>query len=116
MGEGRALVAHLTINVPKDLVDDLRAELQRALLSRATALRHALDAYLDSSGPLDDLDGALVELRDLDHALVQLPPVTVASTITAHPETLTDALRALVPRRPDDILLFELLRTVEGGR
>ena len=108
-------MAHLTINVPEELVDDLRRELQRTLLERAGALRRALDAYLHRNGPLDEIEGALVELRDLDHAVVQLtgPPAPVA--VTAHPEVLADALRTLLHTRPADAALRELLRSVEWG-
>jgi hypothetical protein len=108
-------MAHLTIDVPEVLVDDLRHELQRALFERAATLRRALDAYLDASRPLDDVEGALVEVRDLDHALAQLggPPGAVA--LTAHPEILADALRPLADARPADTTLADLVRAVEWG-
>jgi hypothetical protein len=108
-------MAHLTINVPEDLVDDLRRELQRTLVDRAAALRRALDAYLDSGGPLDDVEGALVELRDLDHALAQLPAAAAPAAVSAHPELLADALRALLAARPADSALREVARAVEWG-
>jgi hypothetical protein len=98
-------MAYLTITVPADLVDDLRRELRGTLAERAAALRRALD----------DIEGTLVELRDLDHALAQLagPPGPVP--LTAHPEVLADALRALLDTRPTDVTLLELVRTVEWG-
>jgi hypothetical protein len=88
-------MAHLTINVPEELVDDLRREIRRALVERAAALRRALDAYLNGTGPLDDVEGPVVELRDLEHVLGQLagPPGPVS--VSGHPEVLADALRAL---------------------
>jgi hypothetical protein len=91
-------VAHLTIDVPEDLVDDLRRELRRAHAERAAALRRALDAYLETNQRLDDVEGALVELRDLDAALAQVGWVAGPAaplTVTAHPEVLADALDAL---------------------
>jgi hypothetical protein len=108
-------MAHLTINVPERLVDDLRRELRAALVVRAAALRRALTAYLDAARPLDDLEGALVELRDLDAALTQLVDPPEPAVLTAHPEVLADALRALLAARPGDTTLAELVRTVEWG-
>jgi hypothetical protein len=100
-------MAHLTIIVPEDQADALRRELRRAHARRAAALRHALDRYLESHERLDDVAGALVELRDLHVALAQIGwertavPGDVA--VTAHPEVLADAaaaagLRALARR------------------
>jgi hypothetical protein len=108
-------MAHLTINVPEELVDDLRRELRRAHARRAAALQRALDAYLASRGPLDDIDGALVELRDLDEALGQLPVAAAPLALTAHPEVLADALSALLAVRPADAVLRALVRSVEWG-
>ena len=108
-------MAHLTINVPEELVDDLRRELQRTLLARAAALRRALDTYLAAGGPLDDVEGALVELRDLDQALAQVPAAAAPVALTAHPEVLADTLCALIDARPGDAALHELLRSVEPG-
>jgi hypothetical protein len=108
-------MAHLTINIPEELVDDLRRELCRALVERAAALRRALDGYLDSGGSLDHVEGALVEVRDLDQALAQLAGPAGPVSVTAHPEVLTDALRALLHARPGDAVLQELVRVVNGG-
>ena len=91
-------MAHLTISVPRDRVDELRRHLLRAHARQARALRNALDTYLVSHDRLDDVYGALVELTDLDEAIGQLgwspvdPPR--ALTVSAHPEVLTDVLRA----------------------
>lgn len=91
-------MAHLTISVPEDRVDELRRHLIHAHAERARALRTALDSYLVSHERLDDVHGALVELSDLDEAIGQLgwtasdPPRAV--TLSAHPELLADALRA----------------------
>jgi hypothetical protein len=92
-------MAHLTISVPRELVDDLRRALLRAHAERAAALRRALDAYLASHERLDDVQGALVELADLDEAIAQLgwapadPPRSVE--LSGHPEVLADALRSI---------------------
>lgn len=92
-------MAHLTISVPKEHVDELRRELLRVHAERAAALRRALDAYLESHERLDDVEGALVELTDLDAALSQLgwasQPEPRDVELTAHPELLEDALRRL---------------------
>jgi hypothetical protein len=108
-------MAHLTINVPEELVDDLRRELRRTLAERAAALRRALDAYVNAAGPLDDVEGGLVELRDLDHVLLQLAAAPGPGSVTGHPEVLADAVRALAQTRPADAALLELLRAVEWG-
>jgi DNA-binding MarR family transcriptional regulator len=96
-------MAHLTISVPGDLVDDMRDELSRAHAERAAAVREALEAYLVSHERLDDVHGALVELTDLDEALGQLgwEPAGDAQPVelTAHPEVLADALAAIEGRR-----------------
>lgn len=105
-------MAHLTIDVPEELVDDLRRELRRGLADRVAALRRALDAYADSGGPLDAVEGAVVELRDLDDALAQLPAGAGNVAMTAHPEVLADALEALRAARPADPTLAALLRAV----
>jgi predicted short-subunit dehydrogenase-like oxidoreductase (DUF2520 family) len=105
-------MAHLTIDVPDGLVGPLRGQLRRAHSECVAALRHALDAYVDG-GDLDAVEGALVELRDLDAALAQL----VASSpfaVTAHPEVLADAVGALLVARPHDTALHALARVVEG--
>jgi hypothetical protein len=92
-------VAHLTISVPKEHVDDLRRELLRAHAERAAALRRALDAYLRTHERLDEVEGALVELADLDEALGQLgfAPAAEPSPVSlrVHPEVLADALCVL---------------------
>jgi metal-responsive CopG/Arc/MetJ family transcriptional regulator len=92
-------MAHLTISVPEEHVDELRRELLRAHADRAEALRHALDAYLESHARLDEVEGALVELVDLDEALTQLGWTAAderrAVELSVHPEVLADALRAL---------------------
>ena len=112
-------MAHLTISVPEQYVGDLRRELLRAHAQRAAALQRALDAYLESHERLDDVEGALVELADLDAALSQLgwvpdaPPR--AAALTAHPEVLGDALRAALAARGEPSALLALLRVVEGG-
>jgi hypothetical protein len=91
-------MAHLTISVPRDRVDELRRHLLHAHARQARALRDALDGYLVSHERLDDVHGALVELTDLDEAIGQLgwtatrPPRAV--TLSAHPEVLADAARA----------------------
>lgn len=108
-------MAHLTVNVPEELVEDLRRELRRVLVERAAALRRALAAYLDSGGGLDAVEGALVELRDLDHALAQLAGARGPVVLTAHPEVLADALRALVREQPANATPRDLLRSVEWG-
>src|SRR5215211_3800408 len=91
-------MAHLTISVPRDRVDELRRHLIRAHAERAGALRNALDNYLVSHERLDDVHGALVELTDLDEAIGQLGWAAAhaprAVTLTAHPEVLADVLRA----------------------
>ncbi len=98
-------MAHLTINVPEEHVDDLRRALLRAHAGRAAELRRALDAYLDTHDRLDEVEGALVELRDLHEALGRLgweataPPRPVL--LRAHPEVVADALRALPPDARD---------------
>jgi hypothetical protein len=87
-------MAHLTISVPGDRVDELRRRLLRAHAQRAAALRDALDRYLVSHERLGDVHGALVELTDLDEAIGQLgwtasrPPRAV--TLSVHPEVLAD--------------------------
>jgi hypothetical protein len=119
-------MAHLTIYVPEEHVEDLRRELLRAHAERAAALRSALDTYLDSNERLDDVEGALVELRDHHEALAQIgwttaePPAGVS--VTAHPEVLADALEAMLAgaRATDDPLaartstLRELARAARG--
>jgi hypothetical protein len=96
-------MAHLTINVPEEHVDDLRRALLRAHADRAAELRRALDAYLDTHDRLDDVEGALVELRDLHEVLGRLgwesaaPPRPVR--LSAHPEVIADAVCALSPER-----------------
>jgi hypothetical protein len=89
-------MARLTITVPKELVDELRRELLRAHADRAAMLRRALDEYLVSHERLDDLEGALVELTDIDEALRQVGWTPAAAPqdveVTAHPEVLADAL------------------------
>ena len=102
-------MAHLTVNVPREVVDGLRRELLAAHAERAAALRRALDAYLATHERLDEVHGALVELQDLHEALAQLgwaparEPRAVA--VTAHPEVLADALRAV--GTPDLLLRAE---------
>jgi hypothetical protein len=92
-------MAHLTIHVPKEHVDDLRRELLRGHADRCETARLALAAYAESHAGLDLLEGALVEVRDLHDALEQLgweatsAPSGIA--LTVHPEVLADALRAL---------------------
>jgi hypothetical protein len=111
-------MAHLTINVPEELVDDLRRELLRAHGACAAELRRALDAYLDSHTGLDAVEGALVELRDLDTAVAQLgwaPNRRGSATVTAHPEVLADALRALAASGRASGALRALARLVERG-
>ena len=91
-------MAHLTINVPRDRVDELRRVLLHAHARQVRALRASLDRYVVSHERLDDVHGALVELTDLDEAIAQLgwaaahPPRSM--TVSAHPEVLADALRA----------------------
>jgi hypothetical protein len=112
-------MAHLTINVPEELVDDLRRELLRAHGARAAELRRALDAYLDSHTGLDAVEGALVELRDLDAAIAQLgwaPGRRGPATVTAHPEVLADALRARAASGRPSESLRALTRRVERGQ
>jgi hypothetical protein len=106
-------MAHVTISVPEELVDDLRRELHRALVERAAALRRTLDAYLDTGAPFDDVEGALVELRDLDDAHSQLLGAAGPVVVTAHPEVLSDALGALLHARPADAALRASIRAVE---
>jgi hypothetical protein len=109
-------MAHLTINVPEELVDDLRRALLRAHAERAAALRRALDAYLGSHDGLDEVEGALVELRDLDEPLAQLgwaPGRCAPVTVTGHPEVLADALRALTASGAPSAVA--LARIVERG-
>jgi hypothetical protein len=93
-------MAHLTISVPRDRVDELRRHLIRAHAERARALRDALDRYLVSHERLGDVNGALVELTDLDEAIGQLgwtaEQPSHAVTLSAHPEVLADALPDLV--------------------
>jgi hypothetical protein len=100
-------MAHLTISVPEEHVDDLRRELLRAHAERAASLRRGLDAYLESHDRLDDVDGALVELGDLDAALAQLGWASVAGAhavvLTAHPEVLADALRPMLAAAIGDL-------------
>jgi hypothetical protein len=108
-------MAHLTINVPEELAGDLRRELRRAHAERADALRRALDAYREGGARLDDVEGALVELRDLEDALAPLARRAGPVTVTAHPEVLAEALHALLAVRPDDAALRALARTVDGG-
>jgi hypothetical protein len=114
-------MAHLTVGVPEELVDDLRRELARAHAERAVAARRALDAYLVAHERLDDVQGALVELGDLDEALTQLgwapAPEPRAVVLSAHPEVLADALRAVLERvaGPARAAALELARAVERG-
>jgi hypothetical protein len=111
-------MAHLTINVPEELVDDLRRELLRAHGARAAELRRALDAYLDAHTGLDAVEGAVVELRDLDAPLAQLgwaPGPRGPIAVTAHPEVLADALRALAASGRSGAALRALARRVERG-
>jgi hypothetical protein len=108
-------MAHLTINVPEDLVDDLRRQLRATHAECAAALRRSLDVYTDAGGCLDDVEGALVELRDLDTALAALDVPAAPVTITAHPEVLADALAALLTVRPDDPAVRELARIAARG-
>jgi glyoxylase-like metal-dependent hydrolase (beta-lactamase superfamily II) len=112
-------MAHLTISVPEEHVDELRRELLRAHGERAAELRRALDRYLLSHRRLDHVRGALVELEDLDAALGQLgwAPAAVprAVSVTAHPELLADALRAIRGGEEPPASLAALLRIVERG-
>lgn len=109
-------MAHLTINVPEDLVGDLRWQLRETHAECAAALRRSLDAYMDADGCLGDVEGALVELRDLDTALAALDVPAGPATITGHPEVLADALAALLTVRPDDPEVRELARIVAGSQ
>ena len=92
-------MAHLTVIVPSEHVDALRRELLRAHADRAAALRRALDRYLESHDHLDDVEGALIELADLDAAIAQLGWEPAAAPrdvlLTVHPEVLADATTAL---------------------
>jgi phosphate uptake regulator len=106
-------MAHLTIDVPEELAEPLRRQLRRAHDGCVAALRRALDAYQDGHGDLDALEGALVELRDLDGALAQLSRPAPAA-VTAHPEVLADAVGALLAARPEDGALRALARVVDG--
>jgi hypothetical protein len=113
-------MAHLTITVPEEHVDELRRALLRAHADRAAELRRALDAYLETHERLEDVEGALVELRDLDDALGQLgwaasmPPRHVV--LTAHPELIADALRAAVAVAGESApALAALLAIVDGA-
>jgi hypothetical protein len=109
-------MAHLTINVPEDLVGDLRRQLRETHAECAAALRRSLNAYTDADGRLDDVEGALVELRDLDTALAALLDIPAGpATITAHPEVLADALAELLVARPDDPAIRELARIAARG-
>jgi hypothetical protein len=114
-------MAHLTISVPKEHVDDLRRELLRAHGERARELRRALDVYLGSHERLDEVEGALVELVDLDTAIAQLGWTPAAAPraveLTAHPEVLSDALRELLASAAgaSRASLLELARCVERG-
>jgi hypothetical protein len=109
-------MAHVTISVPEEHVDDLRRHLLRAHARCAAALRRALDAYLRSHERFDAVEGAVVELADLDEALHQVgwsagrEPRAVV--LRAHPEVLVDALRALVDAH-GSLTLRELLLSVE---
>jgi hypothetical protein len=113
-------MAHLTVSVPGEVVAGLRRELLAAHADRAAALRRALDAYVVSHERLDDVWGALVELADLDEALAQVGWTPSreprAVSLTAHPEVLADALRALLDTTaaPARSLVLALVRTVEG--
>jgi DNA-binding MarR family transcriptional regulator len=104
-------MAHLTVSVPKDLVDDLRQVLMRAHAERAAALRRALDAYLVSHERLDEVEGALVELVDLHEAIGQLgwePAMAYPQPVelSAHPEVLADALTTAARLRVARLLVI----------
>ena len=109
----------LTITVPAPHVDELRRELLRAHAARAVQLQRALDGYLRSHEGFDAVEGAVVELADLDAALRQIgwahSVPARSATLTAHPELLVDALRALVAATPDDRELAAVLALVEGS-
>lgn len=113
-------MAHLTIHVPEEHVDDLRRELVRAHAERVEALRRALAAYADSHDRLDRLEGLTVEIGDLHAAIEQLgwsPRPRSAAAVTAHPEVLADAVDQLLTAGPvPDARLVELARRIDEGR
>jgi hypothetical protein len=93
-------MAHLTIHVPEDHVDALRRELIGAYRERAQALHRMVEGRLGPGDVLEEVQGAVVELRDLHDAIDQLGweagPRSGPVPLTAHPEVLADALRALL--------------------
>jgi DNA-binding MarR family transcriptional regulator len=87
-------MAHLTISVPRDRVDELRRHLIRAHAERAGALRDALDRYLVSHERLGDVHGGPLTRADL-RAQLELS----AGGAEALTRKLVD--QALVVRAPD---------------
>jgi hypothetical protein len=119
-------MAHLTISVPDNLVDDLRRALLRAHADRGAAVRRALDAYLVSRERLDDVEGGVVELVDLHDALVQVGWGATARSagrlaLSAHPELLADGLQAAARARVARLLVLSdseaaVVLGLAGGR
>jgi hypothetical protein len=95
-------MGRLTIDVAKDRVGDLRLILLRMHRQRMTALWRAWAVYVESHERLDDVEGALVEVRDLHDAIEQLgwfaPPEEASVTLTVHHEVLADARERLTAR------------------
>jgi hypothetical protein len=92
-------MADLTIRIPGDHVGAVRASLEH--------VRAGLGDALTAAGPgEDELRGVLVELRDAEAALAQLPPgaTGAAVSLSAHPELLSDVLHGALA---DAIEAFE---------
>ncbi len=89
-------MAHLTIRVPEQHVDQLRSALLHAHARCADALAGAATRYRASHAGLDALEGALIEVRDLHDAIEQLGWTAARPrddvVLTAHAEAIWTAI------------------------
>jgi hypothetical protein len=90
-------MAYRTILVPERHAGGLRRALLAAHARCLDALARDLARYRAAHDRLDALEGGLVELRDLHEALEQIgwAPRRGAVALSAHPEVLDEAVRAV---------------------
>jgi len=93
-------MAHLTIRVPEPHVDELRRALLTVHGRCAERLLDAAVRYRVTHDTLDAIEGTLVEVADLHHALEQLgwtgaAPRSGTVPLTADPAVFDDAIDEL---------------------